>query len=85
MTLVNFLKSQPGHNGVPLNYVIRDDNIVRLHVHDNSLDRYAANAPLQGRVFDHDVSKVHSYNIRFISENNVTEQKLLPFKDDNNG
>ena len=51
----------------------------------NFLDKYATKALLQGRAFDRDASKVHSYIICFISENNVAEQKVLPFKDDNNG
>ena len=85
VTLLNFLKSQPGRNGVPLSYVIRSDNLVVQNNYANFLDEYAAKAPLQGRAFDHDASKVHSYIIHFISENNVAEQKVLPFKDDNNG
>ena len=63
----------------------RDDNTVRPAVYANFLDEYAANAPLQGRAFNHDAPKVHSYIIRFISEKNFAEQKVLPFKDDNNG
>ena len=59
--------------------------MVGQNIYANFLDEYAARAPLQGRAFNHDVSKVHSYIIRFISENNVAEQKVLPFKDDNNG
>ena len=85
VTLLNFLKSQPGRYGVPLSYVIRSDNLVIQNTYANFLDEYAAKAPLQGRAFDHDASKVHSYIICFISENNVAEQKVLPFKDDNNG
>jgi hypothetical protein len=83
-TLSNFLKSQPGRNGVPLSYVIRDDTVV-VGSTNNFLDDYASSAPLQGRAFEHDASKVHSYITRFISENNVAEQKILPYKDENNG
>ena len=85
VTLLNFLKSQPGRNGVPLSYVIRNENAPVQPTYANFLDEYAALAPLQGRAFEHDASKVHSYIIRFISENNVAEQKVLPHKDDNNG
>ena len=84
VTLLNFLKSQPGRNGVPLSYVIRDGTIAQPKT-NNFLDGYASSAPLTRRAFDHDASKVHSYIIPFISENNVAEQKVLPYKDDNNG
>ena len=80
VTLLNFLKSQPGRNGVPLSY-----NLAVQNTYANFLDKYAAKASLQGRAFDHNASKVHSYIIHFISENNVAEQKVLPIKDDNNG
>ena len=85
VTLVNFLKSQPGHNGVPLSYIIRSDNLPVQCTYANFLDEYAGRAPLQGRAFDHNASKVHSYIIWFISENNVAEQKVLPYKEENNG
>ena len=85
VTLLNFLKSQPGRNGVPLSYVIRSDNVPVQPTYANFLDEYVAREPLQGRAFEHDASKVHSYIICFISENNVAEQKVLPYKDENNG
>ena len=84
-TLINFFKSQPGRNGVPLDYVIHNDvnpmggNVVSF------LQDYSNWAPLQGNAFNHDAAKVHSYLLCFISENNVAEQKILPYKDQNNG
>lgn len=80
-TLVNFLQSQPGRNGVPLSYVVRD-NLAPLQVQNVSfLDDYVDRALLTGRAFATDASKVHTYIVRLISENSVAEQKILPFKD----
>ena len=82
-TLVNFLKSQPGRNGVPLDYVIRNDTTPAAAAAGNFLQDYSNRAPLNGNAFNHDAAKVHSYILRFISENNVAEQKILPYKDQN--
>ena len=36
------------------------------------------------RVFNNDLSQVHSFILHFISKNKIAEQKALPYKDDNN-
>ena len=84
-TLVNFLKSQPGRNGVPLNYVVRDNVAGVTRQNANFLDDYVDKTPITGRVFTTDASKVHSYIVRLISENSVAEQKILPYKDSSDG
>ena len=80
-TLINFLKSQPGSNGVPLNYVIRDNVSAFIQTNTNFLDDYVDRTPLTERVFNAEASKVHPCIVRFVSENAVSEQKLLPHKD----
>ena len=84
-TLITFLKSQPGRNSVPLDYVIRSDVNLAAGNMVNFLQDYSNRAPLAGNAFNHDAAKVHSYLLRFISENNVAEQMILPYKDQNNG
>ena len=64
-TLANFLKSQPGRNGVPLSYVIRDNEHPVVRANANFLDDYVDRASLNGRVFTADASKVHSYIVLF--------------------
>ena len=83
-TLINFLKSQPGRNLFTLNYVVHDNVNPIARNNPNLLHYYADRTTLQGKVFTQYVAKVHSYMIRFISENNVAEQKLLPHKDNAN-
>ena len=58
-TLLHFLKSGPGSNGVPLNYFIRDNVATIVRTNTNFLDDYVDKTPLYGRVFDTDASKVH--------------------------
>ena len=84
VTLIKFLKSQLGSNGVPLNYFVRDNVNPTVRNNPNFLDDYADRTPLQGRVLNHDASKVHSYIIILISENTVSEQKVLLYNDNTN-
>lgn len=85
LMLINFLRTQPGRNGVPLNYVIWDSKNPVIRNNVNFLDDYVDRALLAGRPYQTDTSKVHSFIIRFISENNVAEQKILLYKDLNDG
>ena len=48
-TLFNFLKSQPGRNGVPLNYIIRDNVDAIVPTKAKFLDDYVDRTPLIGR------------------------------------
>ena len=84
ITLIKFLKYQPRRNGFPLNYVIQNNFNPIIRNNPNFLDDYADRTQLQGRVFTHDAAKVHSYIISLISENNVAEQKVFPYKDNAN-
>ena len=60
-TVINFLKSQPGKNGVPLDYVIRDNVVAIVRTNTKFIDDYVDRNPLTGRVFNSDASKLHSY------------------------
>ena len=83
--LINFLKSQPLRNGVPLNYVLHDNFNPIVRKNPNLLDDYSDITLLQGIVFTCDASKVHSYIIRLVSYNTVYEQKIFPYNDNVNG
>ena len=85
VTFVGFLRTQPGRHGVPLSYVIRENANARITMNPDFMDDYVNSAPLAGMVFIMDSSKVHSYLLRMISDNPVAEQKVLPFKDTNDG
>ena len=80
-TLINILKSQPGRNSNPLNYVIRDNVSAIILTNTNFIDDYVESTPLTWIVFNADASKVYLYIAWLIYENGVAEQKLPPHKD----
>ena len=53
-TLVNFMKSQPGRNGVNLNYVVRDNQVTFIRTNTNFPYNYDNRALLTGRAFSSD-------------------------------
>ena len=84
-TLINSIKSQPGRNGVPLNYVIRENVAAIAQTNTNFLDDYVDRNPLNVRFFNADASKVHLYIVRLIYDFYFSEHKLLPHKDEADG
>ena len=65
-TLVIFMKLQPGRNGVPLNYVVRDNEAPITRPNANSLENYINRTLLTGIVVYSDASKVNSYIFQLI-------------------
>ncbi len=85
-SFVNFLRSIPGRNGIPLNYVIRENDAPLNIPNVDFLTHYANMAPLHGDAFDTDSTEVHTYLVNFISGNNETaEAKILPHAATRNG
>lgn len=83
---MNFLRSIPGRNGVPLSYICRDNQ--ESNAYDNTLDfidNYVLMAPLTGDAFTIDAAEVHTYLTRFMSGNTVAETKMLPNASNANG
>ena len=72
-TLVNFLKSQLGRNGPPLNYVLMDNQGTFIKTNTNFLEDYFDRALLKGIAFSSNASKVYSYLFQLISEKSITE------------
>ena len=58
-TLVNFLKSQPGRNGVPLNCVVRDNEATIIRPNANFLYKYVDRKFFIGIDLSYDFSKLH--------------------------
>ena len=57
-TLVNFLHQLPGRDGVPLSYVVQDNDAANPTQRTNFLDMYVYNAPLNGEAYDLDSARV---------------------------
>ena len=84
-TFINFLRSIPGRNGVPLSYVCRPDNVIIQPNYADFLDEYIDKAPLHGSAFMSDTIEVHIYLNKFVSDNDVAESKLQALTTFNNG
>ena len=80
-TFIAFLRTQPGRHGVPLDYVVRDNENRTTTTSVDFLYDYVNGTSLTSNTFSIDSSKVHSFLIRLISDNAVAEQKVLPHKD----
>ena len=75
-TLVNFLCSIPGRNGVPLSYIIRNDHEPNPTPLPDFLNDYVAMAPLESDAFITDAAEVHTYIVSFTSCNLTAEAKI---------
>ena len=74
-SFANFLRTQPGRNGVPLSYVIRDNDEPVEKRNAEFLDDYIDQAPLTGPAFASDASEVHTFIVSFITENETAKIK----------
>ena len=84
-SLINFLRTQKGRNGVPLSYVIRESELAIIRQNAEFLDDYVDHAFLDGEAFASDANEVHTYIVNFITENETAENKILPYLAQANG
>ena len=84
-TFINFLRSIPGRDGVPLSYVVRANDAPDPTPNLDFLDDYVAMAPLVGETFAVDSNEVHTYIVKFITGNHVAESKIQPRLTDTDG
>ena len=75
-TLVNFLNQLPGRDGVPLSYVIRDNDLADPTPRPNFLDMYVYNAPLMGEAYGLDSVRVANVIQSLIVGNTQAEAKI---------
>jgi hypothetical protein len=75
-TLVNFLHQLPGRDGVPLSYVVRDNDAADPMHRTNFLDMYVYNAPLNGEAYDLDSARVANVIQSLILGNTQAEAKI---------
>ena len=84
-SLKNFLRTQPGRNGTPLQYVIRESENPVPRNNIEFIDDYIDKAALEGEVFAADAAEVHGYIVNLIAGNATAENKILPYLAENNG
>ena len=51
VTFINLLKTQTRRNGIPLNYVVRENEAAIFRNNANFLDDYVDQCPIDGRAF----------------------------------
>ncbi len=84
-TFINFLRSIPGRDGVPLKYVIREQATPNPTPNTDFLDDYVENAPLVGSSFSSDAAIVHTYIVKFIGTNTEAESVIKQYEHERNG
>lgn len=84
-TLLNYLRTIPGRDGVPLKYVCRERDAPDPTPHTDFLDDYISMAPLAGDTFVIDANEVHTIIVNLISGNSTAEAKILAHANENNG
>ena len=72
-TFQHYVGNIPGHNGVPLTYVIRENPNPDPTPQGNLLANYVAMAPLNGEAFEHDDLRLLGLINKFIVGNDVAE------------
>ena len=77
-TLIEYLNQVPGRNGVPLKYVIRDNDIPDPTPKPNFLEEYVAMAPLTGEAYIADSTEVLSIINKLIVGNDTAEGAVKP-------
>jgi len=74
--LINFLHTIPDRDGVPLDYVTRDNSAPDRAPRTDILIGYALQAPLEGDVFNNNSAEVHTY-ITKLSVGNITAESKV--------
>lgn len=80
LTLLNFLRSIPRRDGVPLKYICREENAPNRTPQASFLDEYVLQAPMTGEAFTTDAAEVHTYITSYILGNSTAESKIQPYK-----
>lgn len=84
-TFLNYIRSIPGRDGVPLKYVCRMHYDPDPTPKSDFLDEYVANAPLQGEAFSIDSAQVKTLLVNFVSGNTQAETKIQSLGEDPDG
>ena len=84
-TFINYLNAIPGRDGIPLSYIVRDDDNPAYTPNTNFLDDYVLAAPLMGPAYELDARKVHAFLQTRIMGNDEAEATIKPHEAANDG
>ena len=82
---VDYLGLIPGRNGVPLKYVVRDNENPDPTPHQDFLEEYVRMAPLNGDAFNEDSKEVLGLLNKFIVGNDQAEGAVKPLNTTTDG
>ena len=82
---VNYLRLIPGQNGVPLSYVVRDNEGPDRSEKPTFLDVYEATAPLKGAAFNADTAEAFILIKALVTGNTEAETTVNIHENDRNG
>ena len=84
-TFLNYIRTMPGRDGVPLKYICRENDEPDDTPHDDFLDDYVDMAHLEGNSFAIDTMQVHTFLVNFVSGNDTAEAKIQGLSRPNDG
>ena len=84
-SFLNYLRTIPGRDGVPLKYICRKSDTPIPTPNPDFLDDYVAMAPLTGEAFTIDAAEVYTLIVKFIAGNELAESKILQHAATSNG
>ena len=70
------MRAIPGRDGVPLKYIIRENDLPDHTPNKDFLDDYVNNATLMGELFTIDEAEVHTLIVNLISQNEEPESVI---------
>ena len=84
-TFLNYLRTIPGRDGVPLKYVCREQDCPDPRPNADFLDDYVVMAPLTGEAYTINAATVHTFIVNFISGNETAESKIQAHEENKDG
>ena len=82
---LRYLRDIPGRDGVPLKYIVHDNELPDAMPNIDFLDDYIMNAPLTGQAFTIDDAEVHTFILNFITQNDEAKSIIKIFENKRNG
>jgi hypothetical protein len=84
-SFMNYLRAIPGRDGIPLEYICRENEAPNPTPNTDFLDDYVNMGPLNGEAFAIDAADVHTYLVNFVAGNETAEAKMQAYDGQNNG
>ena len=85
-TFINYLRTIPGRDGVPLNYIIRESAQPDPTPCEAFIDEYVLMAPIdRGEAYCIDAAEVHTLLVKFITGNEIAEMRIKAHEAERDG